>query len=177
MEPFRRQLATGQTSVMDWDIINLSIYLCFRLQRLLFYDVVVFFSLGRLLSYFSRRDGVLVGQCVPLHVRRRRNGRMTWGMGRSASSIEQRDWGRAIGQKRWMAWKSTVPLRSFRYPQKKAQHRPSFYLFSLYKYNMSLHWVVNEYAQPKQWNGHRNSVDTCSRWTFLLDIESVKDFN
>lgn len=91
MEPFRRQLATGQTSVMDWDIINLSIYLCFRLQRLLFYDVVVFFSLGRLLSYFSRRDGVLVGQCVPLHVRRRRNGRMTWGMGRSASSIEQRD--------------------------------------------------------------------------------------
>ena len=29
MEPFRRQLATGQTSVMDWDII---LYICFRLN-------------------------------------------------------------------------------------------------------------------------------------------------
>lgn len=64
------------------------------------------------------------------------------------------------GQKRWMAWKSTVPLRSFRYPQKKAQHRPSFYLFSLYKYNMSLplsrKWIcpAQTMERPSQLCGH-----------------------
>jgi hypothetical protein len=53
MESFRRQLATGQTSVMDWDIIYM---LCI-------FALVLLFS-----SFFGC---VCVCPCVPLNIERK----------------------------------------------------------------------------------------------------------